>query len=90
MTPSPLENNEIQEASLSDSEIKQTTQTLETNQLHLLPFPKHFSELLIFNGILLHGDRIFVLKILQTKVIRLAHEDHAGVKKTKQRLGSKV
>lgn len=88
MTPCATETSEIQEASLADTEIKQIAQALKTTQPHLLPknFQSISDELSVVNNILLRGDRIVVPMSLGTKVIRLAHEDHAGITRTKKRL----
>ena len=92
MTPCAMETREIREASLADNEIKQVTQALVTNQLHLLPktFQSIADELSLANDILLRGNRIVLPKSLRTQVIQLAHEDHAGITRTKQRLRSKL
>jgi hypothetical protein len=91
MTPCAIETREIREASLADNEIKQVTQALVTNQLHLLPktFQSIADELSLADDILLRGNRIVLPKSLRTQVIQLAHEDHAGITRTKQRLCSK-
>ena len=92
MTPCAMETKEIQEASFVDTEIQQIVQALKISQLHLLPkpFQSISEELSVVNDILLRGNRIVVPKSLRTKVIRLAHEDHAGITRTKQRLRSKL
>ena len=87
MTFGGMETSKIQEALAADSEIKRIVQDLKTNQPSLLPKPfliiSH--KLSVVNDILLRGNRIVVPKSLKTKVTRLAHEDHAGITKTKQR-----
>lgn len=43
-----------------------------------------------YDELLVRGTRIVVPRILRDKVVRLAHEGHQGVVKTKYRLRSKV
>lgn len=92
MTPCAMETEEIRQASLADQEIKQANHALATNQLHSLPkaFQSISDELSTTNDILLRGNRIVLPKSLQTKAVLLAHEDHAGITRTKQRLRSKL
>ena len=47
-------------------------------------------ELSTYGELLLRGTRIVIPKILRDKVVKLAHEGHQGVVKTKYRLRSKV
>ena len=47
-------------------------------------------KLCIYGEILLHGTRIVVSRILRDKFVRLAHEGHQGMLKTKYRLSNKV
>ena len=47
-------------------------------------------ELCIYGEILLRGTRIIVPRVLREKVVRLAHEGHQGMVKTKYRLRNKV
>ena len=44
----------------------------------------------IANGVILRGNRIIIPKSLQNKVIKIAHEGHQGLVKTKQLLRSRV
>ena len=47
-------------------------------------------ELCVYGELLLRGTRIVVPKLLRDRVVRLAHEGHQGIVKTKYRLRSKV
>ncbi len=47
-------------------------------------------ELSIAKGVILRGNRIIIPKSLQNKVIKIAHEGHQGLVKTKQLLRSRV
>ena len=48
------------------------------------------SELSVANGIRLRGSRIVVPKALQRRVVKISHEGHQGIVKTKQLLRSAV
>ena len=45
------------------------------------PFRQEFS---VYDSILLHVDRIVVLTSLQSRILKLAHETHVGIVRTKQ------
>jgi hypothetical protein len=47
-------------------------------------------ELSVLGKLVICGTRLVIPKILQKKVLKLAHEGHQGIVKTKQRLRSKV
>ena len=92
MTPCAMATEDIRRASFADPEICQINEALATNQLQLIPKPFQdvSDELSTTNGILLRGNRIVLPKSLQTQAVILAHEDHAGITRTKQRLRSKL
>lgn len=48
------------------------------------------AELSVVNGVLLRGHKIAILVFLRDHVVRLAHEGHQGIVKTKHRLRTKV
>ena len=56
----------------------------------LAPYKAIFEEISVVNGLLFKGKRIIVPKELQAKVIKLGHEGHQGLIKTKKLLRSKV
>lgn len=92
-TPKAMKLEEIQKATLEDPELKQIKQCLQNNQLHKLPKAYRLisNELCITTqDILLRGDRIVLPTKLRQQAISLAHEDHAGMVRCKQRLRSKL
>ena len=92
LTPVAMNTAEFQEHSKNDPELIQVRQCIEKNQPHRLP-PQYKSleqELSIVDNIILRGNRIFPPVKLRNKAIELAHEDHAGITKTKQRIRSKL
>lgn len=82
---------EIQQASVQDPEFSQIRNCLETNQLHKTSKTLQVHELCVSNQqILLRGNRIVLPTKLRKQAITLAHEDHAGITKSKQRMRSKL
>ena len=53
------------------------------------PFQSFRDELSVYEGMLLRGSRIVVPASLQKRVLKLAHESHVGIVRTKQLLRSK-
>ena len=49
-----------------------------------------FTELAVVGGLVLQGPRIVVPRMLWNKVVKLAHEGHQGITKTKQYLRTRV
>ncbi|CAB4030827.1 Hypothetical predicted protein [Paramuricea clavata] len=82
----------IQKHSKTDPELIQVRQCIEYNQPHKLPpqYKPIEQELSIADNIILRGNRIILPTKLRSKAIKLAHEDHAGMTKTKQRIRSKL
>ncbi len=92
-TPKAMKLEEIQRETLTDPELQQIKEHLQKNQLHKLPKAyKHIAHELCITDqdILLRGDRIVLPKKLRQQAISLAHEDHAGMVRCKQRLRSKL
>ena len=92
LTPVAMNTAEFQKHSKNDPELIQVRQCIEKNQPHRLP-PQYKSleqELSIVDNIILRGNRIIPPVKLRNKAIELAHEDHAGMTKTKQRIRSKL
>ena len=50
----------------------------------LKPYDKVKEELSVFEGVILRGNRIIVPQLLQKQILKLAHEMHQGIVKTKQ------
>ena len=92
LTPAAMSTAEIQEQSKADPELIQVRQCIEKDQPHKLP-PQYKSlvqEFSIVDNIILRDNRIILPIKLRNKAIKLAHEDHAGMTKTKQRIRSKL
>ncbi len=56
----------------------------------LQPYSCVFTELSVIQGIIMRGNRMVLPKSLQQKAIKLCHEGHMSIVKTKQLLRSKV
>jgi hypothetical protein len=52
------------------------------------PFEKFLEEFSVFEGILLRGNRIVVSTSLKKRILKLAHESHVGIVRTKKLLRS--
>lgn len=50
----------------------------------LKPFKAVTDELSVYEGVILRGNRIVVPSWLQKKILKLSHETHQGIVKTKQ------
>ena len=64
--------------------------TQNTSDETLLPYKKVGEELSIVNDLVLRGTRIIVPLELQKKMVKLAHEGHQGLVKSKKLLRAKV
>ena len=53
------------------------------------PFEPFWEEFSVYDGILLRGDRIVVPMSLQRRILKLVHETHVGIVRTKQLLRSR-
>lgn len=84
--------NEIQEASLSDSEIKNILELMLNGKQDSLPIEYRVlaNELCQFEDVLLRGDRIVVPRSLRNRVLSAAHDGHPGITMMKNQLRSNV
>ena len=57
---------------------------------NLQPYARVFMELSTINGLIMRGNQIVMPKRLRGHTIKLCHEGHLGIVKTKQLLRSKV
>ena len=57
---------------------------------NLQPYARVFTELSAINGLIMRGNQIVMPKRLRGHTIKLCHEGHLGIVKTKQLLRSKV
>ena len=91
--PVALSPKEIEEASYADEELCLVKNCVKSGNWEQCTIPSYAhvkDELCTYGEFLLHGTRIVVPKVLQDKVVRLTHEGHQGVVKTKYWLRSKV
>lgn len=72
----------------NDSELQEVIQCLQSSRWskELWRYRLVAEELKVEDGILLRGDRIVIPRKLQAEVLRLAHEGHQGIVKTKRYL----
>ena len=57
--------------------------------LDLKPFEPYWDELSVYQNVILRGNRIVVPAYLKKPVLKLAHEVHVGIVRTKQLLRAK-
>ena len=91
--PVALSFREIEEASYNDEELCQVKSWVRTGDWEHCTLSSYLpikDELCIYGDILLRGTRIVVARILLDKVVRLVHEGHQGMAKTKYRLRNEV
>ena len=91
--PVALSPEEIEEASYNDEELCLVKSCVKSGNWQKCTIPSYAhvkDELCTYGEFLLRGTRIVVPKVLRDRVVRLAHEGHQGVVKTKYRLRSKV
>ena len=60
------------------------------NDIKFKQYKNEAEELSVVKGVLLHGEKIVIPTSLQNKVLKIAHEGHQGLVKTKQFLISRV
>ena len=60
------------------------------NEIKFKQYKNVAEELSVVKEVLLRGDKIVMPTSLQNKVVKIAHEDHQGLVKTKQFLRSRV
>ena len=92
--PVVLSAKEMERASLDDeglSMVKSCVKSRNWSQCKTAVSYLHVrSELCIYGELLLRGTRIVIPNILRDHVLKIAHEGHQGIVKTKTRLRSKV
>ena len=60
-----------------------------SDKIQFKAFQSLRQELSIYEGIILRGNRIVMPKQLQSKILKIAHESHMRIVRTKQMLRSK-
>ena len=91
--PAALTPKEIEQASYDDEELNLVKIRVRSGNWSQCTVPSYLhvkDELYVYRELLLRGTRIVVPRILRDLVMKIAHEGHQGVVKTKNRLRSKV
>ena len=91
--PCALTPSEIERASAGDPEIslvKECVRTVDWSACNVPAYLHLKNEMCSYGQLLLRGWRIVILQVLQEHVMKMAHEGHQGIVKTKCRLRSKV
>ena len=93
--PKATSLEEIQAASKQDKELQDVRNAIEQGtwtraHSNLTPYFQIRTELSVINDIVLRGTRIVVPKVLRERTLKIAHEGHQGIVKTKQLLRTKV
>ena len=83
---------EIEEASAEDDEITMLRKCVQTNDWTVgePAFKAVRNDLTVLGKLVLRGTRLVIPRKLRKQVLKLAHEGHQGIVKTKQRLRTKV
>ncbi|EDO38428.1 predicted protein [Nematostella vectensis] len=88
---------ELQEQTQQDAELSQLKEaisrgyfTTDENKTLGAAYNPVFTELAVVGGLVVRGARIVVPRILRAKVVRIAHEGHQGITRTKEYLHSKL
>lgn len=61
---------------------------IDNNSLELIHYYRRRNEITIENGCLLLGTKVIIPKVLQSEVLRLFHEEHVGIVRTKMLMRS--
>ena len=93
--PKAVTLSEVIEESGNDEIIQKVIECVKTNSWsskveELQPYMKIRNELGFKSGVLLRGDRLVIPCGLRNRVLRIAHESHQGMVKTKALLREKV
>ncbi|XP_049520592.1 retrovirus-related Pol polyprotein from transposon opus [Dermacentor silvarum] len=91
-----VHHDELKHATAEDSTLQDVARCVQTSwpprknvALNLTPYYEVRKELTVVDGILLRTERIVVPAKLTATFVKLAHESHPGIVKTKQRLREK-
>jgi transposase InsO family protein len=90
--PIALSFNEIRQASITDSYTKMLATAINTDTwpVELRKYELIKTELCVYDDVILRGHRLYIPGKMRQRILKLAHEGHQGIVKTKQRLRSKV
>ena len=92
-TPSALSAKQVELASEKDPELISVTHYVSTGDWSKCKLPHYLGvkdELCVLGYLVLRGDRLVIPQSMRDDVLRLAHEGHQGIIKTKNRLRAKV
>ncbi|XP_064651664.1 uncharacterized protein K02A2.6-like [Lineus longissimus] len=88
ITPSVIEQESTNDATLQA--IEECILTSDWSNLSQSPYHAVKDELWLYGRLVMRGDRIVIPEKLRDKMIRLAHEGHQGMVRTKARLRNKA
>ena len=92
--PVALTAKEIERASFDDEELNMVKSCVKSGNWNECKAAVSYfhvkDELCIYGELLLRGTRIVIPNVLRDRVLKIAHEGHQGIVKTKTRLRSKV
>ena len=91
--PAALVPRQVEEASRQDpilQSVREAVKTGDWNQLHGTPYKALREELWVLGYLVIRGNRIVMPESLWNQTIKLAHEGHQGMVRTKARLREKV
>ncbi|MCG8429839.1 MAG: DDE-type integrase/transposase/recombinase, partial [Candidatus Omnitrophica bacterium] len=91
--PSAIKPSILESETQKDPILKKVESCILSNDwssMKSTPFWHVKSELWLYRHLILRGDRIVIPKSLRTSVLKLAHEGHQGIVRTKARLRNKV
>ena len=92
-TPSALSAKQVKLASEKDHELISVRQYVTTGDWSKCKLPHYLGvkdELCVLGYLVLRGDRLVIPQSMRDHILRLAHEGHQGIVKTKNRLRAKV
>ena len=92
-TASAVSLRDVKEATANDPFMSELYKLIElgewSDKIQFKAFQSLRQELSVYEGIILRGNRIVMPKQLQSKILKIAHESHMGIVRTKQMLRSK-
>ena len=88
--PDAISQEEMQKANKEGKEMQARKEAVEAGHIEkgrekvLQPYKKMLAEISEVEGMMMRGDRIIVPEAMHNKVVKIAHEGHLGIVKTKQ------
>ena len=87
-TPAALSAKQVELESETDPELVRVRQYVRAGDWSKCKLPHYLGvkdELCVLGYLVLRGDRLVILQSMRDDVLRLAHEGHQGIYKTKKR-----